>query len=74
MKKIEKDSVDFSHEGMTLKVRVELFSTFDSKTTERSQIFLRPYLALLLTTKLSCLQKNNFGPTSQGVLQQKNLR
>ena len=39
-KKIEKDSVDFWHRKMTLKVRILLFSTFNSKTTERTKIFL----------------------------------
>ena len=66
-KKVEKDSVDFWHRKMTLKVRILLFLTFNSKTTEWPKIFfmaifivLWPYL---LTTKLRCLQKNNFGHT-----------
>ena len=42
---------------MTLKVRIVLFSTFNSKIGR-----FRSSLALL-TTKLSCLQKNNFGHT-----------
>ena len=42
-KKIEKDSVDFWHRKMTLKVRIVLFSTFNSKTTERPKIFLWPF-------------------------------
>ena len=52
---------------MTLKVRIVLFFTFNSKTTERTKIFFmavfvvfKPYL---LTSKLRCLQKNNFGHT-----------
>ena len=38
--KNEKDSVDFWHRKMTLKVRILLFSTFNSKTTQRPKIFL----------------------------------
>ena len=45
---------------MTLKVRILRFLTFTSKTT----VVLQPYL---LTTKLSCLLKNNFGHTNEGV-------
>ena len=44
MKKNEKDSVDFWHRKM-LKVRILLFSTFNSKTTERPKIFSWYFLA-----------------------------
>ena len=44
-----------------------LFSTFDFK---RPEIFSWPFFKVLwsylLTTKLSCLQKNNFGHTIKG--------
>ena len=50
---------------ITLKIRIVLFLTFNSKTTEWPKTFygrFRSSLALyLLTTKLSCFQKNNFG-------------
>ena len=48
---------------MTLKVKIVLFSTFNSKRTERPKIFLWTFWPYLLTTKLSCLQKNKFGHT-----------
>ena len=45
--------------------------TFNSKMTERPKIFLMViYIVLwpcLLTTKLSCLQKTNFGHTISGI-------
>ena len=51
-----------------LNLRFLLFSTFDSKTTERPKIFLWPFFLVLwpylLTTKLRCLQKNNIGHTN----------
>ena len=52
---------------MTLKVRILLFSTFDSKTTERPKILavfivLWPYL--LVVTKLRLLQKSKIGHTT----------
>ena len=46
-KKIQKDSADFSHRKMTLKVRIVLFSTVHSKTTERPKIFLWPFSQFL---------------------------
>mgnify|MGYP001423040879 CR=1 FL=1 len=42
-KKVEKDLVDFGHRKMTLKVRILLYSTFDSKTTGRPEIFIWPF-------------------------------
>ena len=42
MKKNEKNSVYFWLRKMTLKVRIVLFSTFNSKTTKRPNIFLWP--------------------------------
>ena len=42
-KKNEKDSVNFWHRKMTLKVRIVLFSTFNSETTDRPKIVLWPF-------------------------------
>ena len=39
-KKVQKDSTNFRHRKMTLDVRIVLFSTFSSKTTERPKILL----------------------------------
>ena len=67
MKKNQKDSANFWHRKMTLKIRIGLFLTFDSKMTERPKnIFMDIFIVLwpyLLTTKLSCLQKNKSGQT-----------
>ena len=43
MKKNQKDSANFWHRKMTLKVRIVLFSTFNSITTERPKIFVLPF-------------------------------
>ena len=53
---------------MILKVRIVLFLTFNSKTTEGPKYFKAVFIVLwphLLTTKLRCLLKNNFGHTNQ---------
>ena len=52
---------------MTLKVRIVPFLMWNSKTTERPNIFVKAIFIVLwsclFTTKLSCLQKNKFGHT-----------
>ena len=67
--KNERDLDNFWHRKITLKVRIVLFSTFNSKTIERPKTFLWPFLYIVLwpnlepnlsSTKLSCLQKITF--------------
>ena len=62
-KTVEKDSVKFWHRKVTLNVRILLFWTFNSKTTKRPKIFhgcFHSSLALLMLTKVRCLQINSF--------------
>ena len=66
-KKIEKDSVNFWHRKVTLKVRIVLFCDHQSYNNRKTKhIFMAIFLVLwpyLSTTKLNCLQKINFGRT-----------
>ena len=51
MKKNQKDLANFRHRKMTLKVRIVLFLTFNSKTTEGPKVFYGRFhspLALLI--------------------------
>ena len=57
---------------MNLKIRIVLFLTFDSKTTETPKQFhgrFHSSLALIYTTKLRCLLQKNLGTLGLGIHQ-----